>query len=320
MMGVDGSRSECMMELFFLGTGSGVPSKERNVSSLALRMLEERGTTWIFDCGEGTQHQILNTNLRPRRIEVIFITHLHGDHIYGLPGLLSSRSFQGGESPVTVYGPAGLKEYIDWSLRLSGTHLRYPLRVVEIKEGMLFEDDQFIVEAVKLQHGLESYGYLLKEKDRLGELQPHRLKELGIQPGPIYQTIKEQETTQLEDGRVIHRSDVLGPAEKGRKLAILGDTRYLPSLADKLQLVDVLVHEATFAGDEEQMAYDYYHSTVKQAASLADAAGAGELILNHVSSRYQGKAVEQLAEEARSIFPNTTIAHDFYRHTISRNR
>ncbi|CDQ17857.1 ribonuclease Z [Halobacillus karajensis] len=307
------------MELFFLGTGSGVPSKERNVSSLVLRLLEERGTTWVFDCGEGTQQQILNTNIRPRRIEAIFITHLHGDHIYGLPGLLSSRSFQGGESPVTVYGPRGLKEYIDISLQLSGTNLRYPLYVEEVQEGELFEDEQFVVEAVKLEHGLESYGYILKEKDKLGELQPEKLKELGIQPGPLYQTIKSQPQTKLEDGRIIHRNDVLGPPKRGRKIAIFGDTRYLPELVNFLEGADLLVHEATFAGGEEDMARDYYHSTVKQAATLAKKAGVGELILNHLSSRYQGDAVEQLSEEAKNIFPNTIIAYDFYRHQVKRS-
>ncbi|GEN52159.1 ribonuclease Z [Halobacillus faecis] len=306
------------MELFFLGTGSGVPSKERNVSSLVLRLLEERGTTWVFDCGEGTQQQILNTNIRPRRIEVIFITHLHGDHIYGLPGLLSSRSFQGGETPVTVYGPRGLKDYIDISLELSGTHLRYPLYIEEVEEGELFEDEQFIVEAVKLEHGLESYGYILKEKDQLGELQPDKLKALGVKPGPIYQKIKNQPRTVLEDGRVINRKDVIGPPKKGRKVAIFGDTRYLPHLEEVLKGSDVLVHEATFAGDEEKMAYDYFHSTVKQAATLAEKANVGELILNHVSSRYQGDSVEELLNEAQQIFPNTTIAYDFYQHPIKR--
>ncbi|MGP4061796.1 ribonuclease Z [Halobacillus sp. H74] len=308
------------MELFFLGTGSGVPSKERNVSSLVLRILEERGTTWVFDCGEGTQQQILNTNIRPRRIEVIFITHLHGDHIYGLPGLLSSRSFQGGETPVTIYGPRGLKEYLDISLRISGTHLRYPLYVEEVEEGLLFEDEQFIVEAVKLKHGLASFGYILKEKDKLGELQPDKLKALGIKPGPIYQQIKSQSRTELEDGRIIRREDVIGPPKKGRKIAILGDTRYIPELAGLLKNTDVLVHEATFAGNEEEMAYEYFHSTVKQAAMLAKEADAGELILNHLSSRYQGDAVAELRNEAAAIFPSTTIAHDFYQHPIERKR
>ncbi|UOQ42630.1 ribonuclease Z [Halobacillus salinarum] len=304
------------MELFFLGTGSGVPSKNRNVSSLVLRLLEERGTTWVFDCGEATQHQILHTSVRPRRIEKIFLTHLHGDHLYGLPGLLSSRSFQGGESPVTVYGPKGVKEYVDISLKVSGTRLKYPLYIKEIEEGLLFEDEQFQVESIALDHGMESYGFLINEKDKLGELQPDKLTEQGITPGPIYQQIKKQPVTRLDDGRVIYRDDVVGPPKRGRKLAILGDTRYIPSLKQKLEGVDVLVHEATFASKEEQMAYDYFHSTVYQAASLAREADAGTLILNHFSSRYQDQDLSILEKDAKAIFPNTILAYDYYQHYI----
>ncbi len=304
------------MELFFLGTGSGVPSKDRNVSSLVLRLLEERGTTWVFDCGEATQHQILHTNVRPRRIEKIFITHLHGDHIYGLPGLLSSRSFQGGETPVTVYGPKGLKEYIEVSLKVSGTRVKYPLTIKEIKEGSLFEDEQFHVEAIKLAHGLDSFGYVIQEKDKLGELLPAKLKALGIQPGPLYQIIKSQNETTLDDGRTIYREEVTGPSKKGRKLAILGDTRYLPALNSKIKEADVLVHEATFAGEEEAMAHDYFHSTITQAATLAKHANVSTLLLNHLSARYHGDELDRLQREAQEIFPNTTLAYDFYLHPI----
>ncbi|WP_173916225.1 ribonuclease Z [Halobacillus sp. Marseille-Q1614] len=308
------------MELFFLGTGSGVPSKERNVSSLVLHLLEERGTTWVFDCGEATQHQILRTNIRPRRIEKIFITHLHGDHLYGLPGLLSSRSFQGGETPVTVYGPKGLKEYIDVSLRISGTRLKYPLHTVEVEEGILFEDEDFQVEAIQLLHGLDSFGYIIKEKDKLGELLPDRLQEMGISPGPLYQKIKQQEKTVLENGTVVYREEVTGPPKRGRKLAVLGDTRYLSKLKEPLAGLDLLVHEATFASEEESMAHDYFHSTIKQAATLAKEAKVGQLLLTHISSRYHGQAVKQLEEEARSIFPNTIIAYDFYQHPVIKSK
>ncbi|MFD1018588.1 ribonuclease Z [Thalassobacillus hwangdonensis] len=306
------------MELIFLGTGSGVPSKKRNVSSLALQMLQERQATWLFDCGESTQHQILRTNIRPRRIEKIFITHLHGDHTYGLPGLLSSRSFQGGETPCTVYGPKGLKAYIDISLEISGTKLTYPLKVIEVQEGCIYEDEIIKVEAIALEHGLESYGYILEEKDLPGELMPVKLKSEGIMPGPIYQKIKENESITLEDGRVIHREDYIGPPKRGKKLAILGDTRYIESLAGKIRGADILIHEATFAGKDEQLAYDYYHSTATQAARIAEQAEVGELILNHISSRYQNEAVDDMLEEAKEIFPRTFIASDFYRHPVRK--
>ena len=152
-----------IVDIFFLGTGAGMPAKLRNVTSIALKLLEERGAVWLFDAGEATQHQILHTPIKPRRIEKIFITHLHGDHIYGLPGLLSSRSFQGGESEVTVYGPKGIKDYIHVSLSISQTYLKYPLVVIEIEEGSIFEDEQFLVESRRLDHGIPSYGYRIVE-------------------------------------------------------------------------------------------------------------------------------------------------------------
>jgi ribonuclease Z len=164
-------QGEVILDIFFLGTGAGIPAKLRNVTSIALKLLEERGSIWLFDAGEATQHQILHTSIKPRRIEKIFITHLHGDHIYGLPGLLASRSFQGGESEVTVFGPKGLKEYITISLSVSQTYLKYPLKIVEIAEGVIFEDEQFIVEARLLEHGIPSYGYRIVEKDRPGKNQ-----------------------------------------------------------------------------------------------------------------------------------------------------
>lgn len=152
----------------------------------------------MFDAGEATQHQILHTSIKPRRIEKIFITHLHGDHIYGLPGLLASRSFQGGESEVTVYGPKGLKEYITISLSVSQTYLKYPLKIVEIAEGVIFEDEQFIVEARLLDHGIPSYGYRIVEKDRPGTLLADKLVEAGVQPDQFFGKLKEGKPLRLK--------------------------------------------------------------------------------------------------------------------------
>lgn len=190
---------------FFLGTGAGIPAKLRNVTSVALKLLEERGAIWLFDCGEATQHQILHTSIKPRRIEKIFITHLHGDHIYGLPGLLSSRSFQGGDTEVVLYGPKGLKEFINISLSVSQTFLSYPLKIVEIEEGVIFDDDQFTVEARLLDHGIPSYGYRIIEKDRPGTLLADKLIKAGIKPGPIYKKIKMANLSFLKMERCLKR-------------------------------------------------------------------------------------------------------------------
>ncbi|WP_337020230.1 MBL fold metallo-hydrolase, partial [Oceanobacillus massiliensis] len=154
------------MELVFLGTGAGVPSKERNVSAVALTLLQELGSIWLFDCGEATQHRILDTSIKPRKIDKIFITHLHGDHIYGLPGLLSSRSFQAGDQLLTLYGPRGIKEFITTSLKVSGTHLSYPLEIVEITEGKILDGDKFSVYAKQLDHRITCFGYRIEEKDK----------------------------------------------------------------------------------------------------------------------------------------------------------
>ncbi|MFB5195571.1 ribonuclease Z [Neobacillus sp. KR4-4] len=299
------------MDIFFLGTGAGMPAKLRNVTSIALKLLEERGAVWLFDAGEATQHQILHTPIKPRRIEKIFITHLHGDHIYGLPGLLSSRSFQGGESEVTVYGPKGIKDYIHVSLSISQTYLKYPLVVIEIEEGIIFEDEQFLVESRRLDHGIPSYGYRIVEKDRPGTLLADKLKEAGVQPGPIFRKIKNGEAVTLDDGRTIDPTEFLGPEQKGRVVTILGDTRYCENAILLAMNADLLVHEATFSAHEEKLAHDYFHSTTHQAADVAKKAHSKLLCLTHISSRYDRNAWQELVDEAKEVFSNTDIAEDF---------
>ncbi|WP_088010860.1 ribonuclease Z [Gottfriedia acidiceleris] len=307
------------MKLVFLGTGAGMPSKGRNVTSIALQLLEERGATWLFDCGEATQHQILHTSIRPRRIEKIFITHCHGDHIFGLPGLLSSRTFLGGEDLLTIYGPKGIKEYVETSFKISGTYLKYPIHYVETSEGIIFEDDQFIVQAVELEHGIQSFGYQIIEKDLPGELNVEELKKIGLKPGPVYKFLKEGKTVTLDDGRILNGKDFIGPSKKGRRIAIAGDTR----ITDKSNLLargmDVLIHESTFADDETAHAYDYFHTTSTQIANVAKCERIKTLYLTHISARYQGDASTKLLNEAREIFDHTYIANDFDEYEISRN-
>ena len=268
------------MELQFLGTGAGVPAKHRNVTSIALKLLDERNEVWLFDCGEGTQMQILRTTIRPRKIGKIFITHLHGDHIFGLPGLISSRSFQGGDTPLEIYGPKGIEEYIKVSLGISQTRLSYPLKFIELNEtAPIFTDQQFSVYTKKLNHGIDSFGYRVVEHDHKGELQVDRLKELGIPAGPLYGKLKQGETIQLEDGRTINGKDFVGPDKKGRIVTILGDTRKTHNSVVLAENSDVLVHESTFNKDEARMAHNYFHSTTHQAAEVAKEAQAKRLLL-----------------------------------------
>jgi ribonuclease Z len=298
------------MELHFLGTGAGLPSKDRNVTSIGLSMPQERQAVWMFDCGEATQHQMLYSPLKAGKIEKIFITHLHGDHIYGLPGLLSTRSFQQSDLQLEIYGPRGIKEYIEVSLNISGSSTANSLIIHEIEPGRIFEDEGWTVDAIELSHGIPCFGYIIKEKDTLGELRVDKLRELGITPGPIYRAIKTQEVTELPDGQQIRREDFIGPDKPGRKLAILGDTTYLPELKEVLQDADILVHEATFSAEEPEMAKAYGHSTALQAATLAKEANVQKLILTHISARYHKEEAEILAEQAQTIFPATELAED----------
>lgn len=299
------------MELVFLGTGAGVPSKERNVSALALNLLQEINSTWLFDCGESTQHQILHTTIKPRKINKIFITHMHGDHIFGLPGLLSSRSFQNGNDLLTVYGPKGIKEYIETSLRVSGSHLTYPLDIIEFTEGELFKDEYFTVSCKLLEHGVPSYGFRIVEHDRPGELLVDKLIKANIKPGPIYSEIKNNIATTLADGRIILREDFIGASKQGRIISILGDTRCASQHGIFVQDSDVLVHEATFNEDKHDLAKKYFHTTTAEAAQLAKSSNVKRLILTHISSRYQKEEYPILLAEAVAIFTQTELANDF---------
>ncbi|EAD8870751.1 ribonuclease Z [Listeria monocytogenes] len=298
------------MELVFLGTGAGVPSRGRNVTSIALSMLNERNTIWLFDCGEATQHQIMRSQIKLSKLEKIFITHLHGDHIFGLPGLLSSRSFQGGESDLTIYGPVGITEYVETSLRLSGTRLTYKIIFNEIEPGLIFEDKMFSITVDELDHGLRSFGYRIVEKDKPGALNADKLIDDGVEPGPIFQKIKKGETVTLADGSVINGKDYIDEPQKGKIISIFGDTKATASELELALNADVLVHEATFEGDKEKLAGEYMHSTTIQAASLAKKANVKKLILTHISSRYDRDASKELLIEAQSVFENTEIAYD----------
>lgn len=300
------------MQLEFLGTGAGSPSKQRNVTSIALKLLEELNEIWLFDAGEATQHQILHTTIRPRKVTKIFITHLHGDHIFGLPGFLSSRSFQGGNEPLTIYGPVGIKKFVMTALQVSESRLSYPLKFVEIDHSQeLFNERGFKVTTMSLDHKIACYGYRIEEADHPGELQVDKLRQDNIPSGPIYGQLKAGKTVKLDDGRVIDGKNYIGKPQPGRIIAILGDTRQTPNAVVLAHKADVLVHESTFAKNEAKMAHNYYHSTSLQAAEVAKQAGVKKLLLTHISARYTGKAAYQLAYQVRDVVPDTRVVNDF---------
>lgn len=299
------------MQLQFLGTGAGMPSKERNVTSIALKLLDEIGSIWLFDCGEATQHQILQTSIKPRRIDKIFITHMHGDHIYGLPGFLGSRSFLGGESPLTIFGPAEVKDFIEAAIRYSKTHITYPIHFVEVQEGVIFEDEHFIVNAKKLQHVIDSFGYRVDQKDLPGQLLIEKVQEQGVPRGPLYRELKSGRDITLENGTIVKASDVLSEAKKGFSVTILGDTKYCEASIALSKEADIVVHEATFDSSTTDLAASYGHATNVEAATVAKLANANNLILTHLSARFLKSDIERLVTESCAVFPSTFAADDF---------
>jgi ribonuclease Z len=308
------------VQITFFGTSSGVPTRSRNVSSVALR-LPQRAEVWLFDCGEGTQHQLLHSELKISQITRIFVTHLHGDHIFGLMGLLATYGLAGNPTRIDVYGPPGLNDYLKACQRYSFTHFSYPLKVHTIEPGIVYEDDEYIVKCGPLKHRITAFGYRVEEKDRSGRFDVEKAKELGIPSGPIYGKLKRGEQVTLPNGQVINGADLCGPTQTGRKLVYCTDTVFCEGAVELAKDADLLIHEATFSHQDAELAFQRLHSTSTMAAQVALAANAKHLIMTHFSPRYApGNDIQlsDLLEEAKAIFPNTTMAYDFLAYDVPR--
>ena len=312
------------MQVTFLGTSSGVPTRARNVSAVAVR-LAQRSELWLFDCGEGTQHQFLRSDLRLSQLRRIFITHMHGDHVFGLPGLLASLGLSGSSGGVDLYGPDPLGSYLEGVLRTSSTRIGYPLNVHQVRDAaeadrLVFEDDDLTVRATPLHHRVPAYAYRVEEKPKPGRFDINKAREMEIPPGPVYAALKRGETVTLEDGRSIDGTTLCGPQRAGASIVYCTDTVFCEAAVTLAQGADLLIHESTFSHSEADMAFQRQHSTSTMAAQTAAEAGVSQLVLTHLSPRYApGNAVtaDDLLAEARAIFPNTILAKDFLRLDVS---
>ncbi|MWN31050.1 MULTISPECIES: ribonuclease Z [unclassified Gilliamella] len=305
------------MNLTFLGTSAGSPTAQRNVSSMLLDLRQEQHGLWLFDCGESTQMQMQKAKFSLAKLEVIFLTHLHGDHLFGLPGVLTTRSLMQNQSPLTLIAPKGVKQFIETVIEISYSWLTYTLNIVELEQdSTVFEDERFRVEAKLLQHRVPCFGYRIIEKDLPAQLDIDKLKQDNIQIGSYYNDLKNGKTVTLDDGRIIRGVDYQSKMKKGKKLAILGDTIPCQTSITLANGVDLLVHEATQENALEDKAIERGHSTTIHAATIAKQANAKRLIMTHISPRYSLDDNNKLVNEARSIFANTEIATDFSTFTI----
>lgn len=308
------------MELHFLGTGAGVPSRERNVTSIALRFTELEGETWLFDCGEGTQQRMLQSPIRPPKVEKVFVTHNHGDHIFGIPGFLGSRSFSAKPSDMDIFAPEGVEEFLATAARITTAHTAFAVSFHEVTPGIVYEDERVRVLALPLLHRITCFGYRIEEKTTQRQVDSERLQSAGVDPGPIYGRLQRGEDVVLESGLTLKSDEFTLPAQRGRIVAILGDTRPCENSVVLARNADVLVHEATYAQNEAEKATHHAHSTSAEAAQIALQAGVSRLILTHISARYRDDGLKRLLQDARGIFPNTELAHDLYWLIIPRHR
>lgn len=295
------------LTLRFLGTAASRPTVERNVSAIAL---VRDGETLLFDCGEGTQRQMMRygISLVPGDI---FFTHFHTDHVLGAIGLLRTMHMQGRTEPLRIWGPAGAVRFLQRAEVFgAGDRLGFPVTVSEVEAGVPIVRTGYSLVPFAAAHGpTPAVGYALVEAIRLGRFHPDRARELGVPEGPLWGHLHRGRTVTLPDGRTVSPADLVGPPRPGRRVVVTGDTRPCESTVDAARDADLLVHEATFAEEEAARAIETGHSTAREAATVAAAAAVQRLVLTHVSARYS-RDTSELEREAKAVFPNVTMARD----------
>jgi ribonuclease Z len=290
----------------FLGTAASRPTVERGVSSLAVI---REGQTLLFDCGEGTQRQMMRYGIS-FAFDDLFFSHVHSDHILGLTGLIRTMALQGRTEPLQLWGPRGAGKTLRQCISLGGDRATFPVNITELDAGESVRRPEYRIDSFGVSHGpSQSIGYAIVEEERLGRFNPDLARAMGIPEGPLWGRIHKGQSITLDDGRTIEPSVLVGERRRGRRIVITGDTRPCAATVEASQDADLLIHEATFADEEAARALETGHSTAREAAEVARRAGARRLVLTHISARYSRDAHE-LEREARSVFPRTSIARD----------
>jgi ribonuclease Z len=294
------------MRIIFLGTSAAVPTLKRSLPATMLQCPTEQ---WMFDCGENTQRQMMASKSSFHKKTKVFITHLHGDHILGLPGVLQTMALMDRKESLQVYGPVGIKDFLVCCQQTLKFGLTYQVEINEIvKPGVIVESEDYVVEAVKSNHTTESYTYVFEEKPRPGKFYPKKAQQLGIPKGELWSKLQNGQNITLPEGKTVKPEDVMGPMRVGRKIVYTGDTKPFESFADYAAGADVIIHECTFDDSLAEKAVIDGHSTPSQAAGQAKASEARLLVLTHISARYPEAGL--LLEQAKKVFENTVLAED----------
>ena len=296
------------LEAFVLGCGGMMPLPYRHLTSVLRR---RDGDLFLFDCGEGTQVSLKRLNLKWKKIDGIFISHTHADHVTGLPGILMLNSQVDRTEPLYIYGPPKIREYVETSRQVLDMYINYPIVVKEITAPcVVHQGKDFYIRAFPLQHTKTCVGYTLEELDRPGEFNLEKAKELGVPMGPLFGKLQKGEDITLENGTVVKSEDVMGKPRSGRKFSFVTDTMYLPSIAGEVKGSDLLICEGMFADDCADQAKEKKHMTARQAATIARDAAAKKMAMIHYSPRYTDRELEVLLKQAQEVYPEAILSKD----------
>jgi ribonuclease Z len=295
------------IRVVFLGTSGSVPTLKRSLPAVMMQCPREQ---LMFDCGENVQRQMMQAKTSFHKKTKILITHLHGDHVLGLPGLLQTMALMDRKEPVQVYGPVGLKDFLDCTRKALNFGLTFPVEISEIlSEGLVCDTEEYRIIAKKTNHAIESYAFAFEEKPRPGKFYPKKALAFGVVVGELWSRLQRGEEITLADGKVVKPADVMGPMRAGRKIVYTGDTRPFEAFAKFAEDADLVIHDCTFDDSLTEKAALDGHSTPTQAATQAELAGAKQLVLSHISARYPNAGL--LLDQAKKVFPNTLLAEDF---------